>query len=122
MRTCLSKMEDLLASLAMMLPAPARECRPHSRASADSGLRNGTGYYYRIAVSYVAADGQHRRSAGVVVKAVPEPVPRPVDDLDITGPGDGTQVLLAIWTPPPYGQVLLVRSDERRWDPTAYAR
>jgi hypothetical protein len=79
---------------------------------ADSGLRNGTGYYYLIAVSYLSAGGQRRRSAGVVVKAVPEPAPRPVDDLEITGPGDGTRVFLAIWTPPPYGRVLLVRSDE----------
>jgi len=79
---------------------------------ADGGLRNGTEYYYRIAVSYLTAAGQRRRSAGVVVKAVPEPVPRPVASLDITGPGDGTQVFLATWTPPPYGRVRLVRSDE----------
>ena len=78
----------------------------------DSGLRNETEYYYLIAVSYLQAGGQRRRSAGVVVKAVPEPAPRPVDDLEITGLGDGTQVFLAIWTPPPYGRVLLVRSDE----------
>jgi hypothetical protein len=79
---------------------------------ADSGLRNGTEYYYLIAASYLQAGGQHCRSAGVVVKAMPEPALRPVDDLEITGRGDDTQVLLAIWTPPPYGQVLLVRSDE----------
>jgi hypothetical protein len=78
----------------------------------DSGLRNGTEYYYLIAVSYLQAGGQRRSSAGVVVKAVPEPAPRPVDDLEITELGDGTQVFLAIWTPPPYGRVLLVRSEE----------
>ena len=82
------------------------------RGFADSGLRNGTEYYYLIAVSYQQAGGQHRRSAGVVVKVVPEPAPRPVDDLEITELGDGTQVFLAIWTPPHYGRVLLVRSDE----------
>lgn len=78
---------------------------------ADAGLSNGTEYFYRIAASYLTADGQRRRSAGVVVRAVPEPMPRPVDVLDVTGPSDGTGMFLATWTPPPYGQVRLVRSD-----------
>ncbi|HEX5301461.1 MAG TPA: hypothetical protein VFW50_31180 [Streptosporangiaceae bacterium] len=77
----------------------------------DTGLRNGTEYFYRIAASYRTADGQRRRSAGVVVKAVPEPMPQPVDVLDVTGPDNGTGTFLATWIPPPYGQVRLVRSD-----------
>ena len=79
---------------------------------ADNGLSNGTEYFYWIAASYRTADGQRRRSSGVVVKATPEPMPQPVDVLDITGPGDGAGTFLATWTPPPYGQVRLVRSDK----------
>jgi hypothetical protein len=79
---------------------------------ADAGLRRGTAYYYRIVTSYLTADGQRRRSPGVVVKAVPEPVPRPVDVVEITGPAGDHPVFAAIWTPPPYGRVRLVLSDE----------
>jgi hypothetical protein len=79
---------------------------------ADTGLRAGTEYYYRIMTWYRAADGRRQRSAGVVVRAVPEPALRPVAALDITEPGDDTPVLLAGWTPPPYGRVRLVRSDK----------
>jgi hypothetical protein len=78
----------------------------------DTGLRNGTEYYYRIAASYRAADGRRRRSPGVVVRAVPEPEPQPVGALDITGPDEGTAAFVAMWTLPPYGQVRLVRSDK----------
>jgi hypothetical protein len=79
---------------------------------ADTGLRTGTEYHYRIVTSYREADGQSQRSAGVVVRAVPEPALRPVAVLDITGPGDDTPVFLAGWTPPPYGRVRLVLSDK----------
>ncbi|MGH3271624.1 MAG: hypothetical protein ACRDN1_21550, partial [Trebonia sp.] len=78
---------------------------------ADTGLRSGTKYCYLIAASYLAGDGQRRYAPGVVARAVPEPVPRPVTDLDITGPGDGEPAFLAMWTRPPYGQVRLVRGD-----------
>jgi hypothetical protein len=79
---------------------------------ADAGLSNGTEYFYWIAASYRTADGQCRRSSGVVVKAVPEPMPQPVDVLDITGPSDDAGTFLATWIPPPYGRVRLVRSDK----------
>jgi len=59
---------------------------------------------------YRPPDGQRRYSAGVVVRAVPEPVPRAVTDLDVSEPADGA--VRASWTPPPYGQVRLVRSDQ----------
>ena len=78
----------------------------------DTGLRTGTEYYYRIVTSYRPPDGQRRYSAGVVALAVPEPVPRAVTDLVISGPGEGAPVIVASWTPPPYGQVRLVRSDQ----------
>jgi hypothetical protein len=67
--------------------------------------------FVRNMASYRADDGQRRSAAGVVARAVPEPVPRPVTDLDITGPGDGEPAFLAMWTRPPYGQVRLVRGD-----------
>jgi hypothetical protein len=79
---------------------------------AATGLRSGTEYFYRIVTSYLAADGQRRRSAGVVVRAVPEPALRPVADLAITESSDGDPVFLARWTPPPYGRVRLVLSDQ----------
>ena len=78
----------------------------------DSGLRTGTEYYYRIVACYRPSDGQRRYSAGVVTLAVPEPVPRAVTDLDISGPGEDAPLIVASWTPPPYGQVRLVRSDQ----------
>jgi hypothetical protein len=93
----------------------------------DTGLRTGSEYYYRIVTCYRPPDGQRRHSAGVVARAVPEPATLAVTDLDISGPGesgpgesgpgdgapgDGAPVLLATWTPPPYGQVRLVRSDQ----------
>lgn len=79
---------------------------------AETGLRTGTEYHYRIVARYRGDDGQHRHSAGVVVRAVPEPALRPVAVLDITGSGDGTPVYQAGWTSPPYGRVRLVLSDK----------
>lgn len=78
----------------------------------DSGLRTGTEYYYRIVACYRPSDGQRRYSAGIVTLAVPEPVPLAVTDLAISGPGEGAPLIVASWTPPPYGQVRLVRSDQ----------
>ena len=77
----------------------------------DTGLRTGAEYHYQIVTSYRGADGEHRHSAGVVIRAVPEPALRPVDVLDVTGPGDAATVFVAGWTPPPYGRVRLVLSD-----------
>jgi hypothetical protein len=75
---------------------------------AETGLRTGAEYHYRISASFRAPDGQHRYSSGILVRAVPEPTPRAVTDLEVTGPTDG--VILAAWTPPPYGQVRIIRS------------
>jgi hypothetical protein len=77
----------------------------------DIGLRTGAEYHYRIVTSYRGADGEPRPSAGVVIRAVPEPELRPVHVLDVIGPGDNTTVFVASWTPPPYGRVRLVLSD-----------
>ena len=84
---------------------------------ADAGLRTGTEYYYRIVTCYRAPDGQRRDLSRGRRPAVPEPVPRAVTDLDVadqtlSGPGAGVPVILASWTPPPYGQVRLVHSDQ----------
>jgi hypothetical protein len=78
----------------------------------ETGLRTGTEYAYRIVTSYRAPDGRPRYSAGVVVRAVPEPAPAAVADLTVRGPGDGIPMILAAWTPPPHGQVRLVVSDK----------
>jgi len=76
----------------------------------DTALATGTEYHYRIVACYRSPDGQRRYSAGVVTRAVPEPVPRAVADLEVGEPADGA--LQVSWTPPPYGQVRLVRSDQ----------
>ena len=82
----------------------------------DTQLRSGTEYCYRIVASYRSADGQRRHAIGAVVRAVPEPAPQPVTDLEITEPDDDGPPLLARWTAPAYGQVRLVRSDQPlRW-------
>lgn len=87
----------------------------------EAGLGSGTEYFYRIVTSYLRADGQGRCSAGVVVRAVPEPVLLPVATLDVSGPCDDQPAVLAIWTPPPYGRVRLVRSDKPLpWPPGTY--
>ncbi|MBV9205370.1 MAG: fibronectin type III domain-containing protein, partial [Actinobacteria bacterium] len=78
----------------------------------ETGLRTGTEYYYRILACYRPPDGQRRYSAGVIARAVPEPVPRAITDLEISDPGDGVPVVVATWTPPPYGQVRLMRGDK----------
>ena len=78
----------------------------------EAGLRTGTEYYYRITTCYRTPDGLRRYSPGVVTRAVPEPAPVEVTDLRVTGPDDGAAALVATWTPPPYGQVRLVRGDE----------
>jgi hypothetical protein len=77
----------------------------------EAGLRTGTEYYYRITTCYRTPDGLRRYSPGVVTRAVPEPAPVEVTDLRITGPDDGAAAMVAVWTPPPYGRVRLVRGD-----------
>ena len=52
----------------------------------DTGLRTGTEYFYRIVAAYRAPDGQHRLSAGVVERAVPEPQLRPSPTWASPGP------------------------------------
>jgi hypothetical protein len=77
----------------------------------DIGLRTGVEYHYRIVTSYRGADGEQLPSAGVVIRAVPEPPLRPVDVLDVIGSADNTTVFVIAWTPPPYGRVRLVLTD-----------
>jgi hypothetical protein len=79
---------------------------------AETGLRTGAEYYYRITASFRAPDGQRRYSAGVLARAVPEPAPQAVTDLEADGPTDRGPLIRVAWTPPPYGQVRLVRSDK----------
>lgn len=73
----------------------------------DTGLQTGTEYYYRITVRYRSPDGQRRYSAGQVARAVPEPMPQAVTDLEASAPGDQDAVIVARWTPPDHGQVRL---------------
>ena len=79
---------------------------------AQAGLRTGTEYAYRITTAYRAPDGGTVHSAGVVVRAVPEPAPEAVRDLTVRERGDGVPGLLAAWTPPSHGQVRLMVSDK----------
>ena len=79
---------------------------------AETGLRTGAEYHYRIMTWFRAPDGQRRYSAGVVVRAVPEPAPQAVTDLEVTGPAEGMPVVLAAWTPPSSGQFRLVLSEK----------
>jgi hypothetical protein len=89
----------------------------------DRRLRSGTEYCYRIVASYRSAGGQDRHAAGAVVRAVPEPAPQPVTDLEITEPDDDGPPILARWTAPAYGQVRLVLSDQPlRWPADAQIR
>jgi hypothetical protein len=79
---------------------------------ADTGLRTGAEYHYRIAASFRAPDGQRRYAEGILVRAIPEPVPQAVTDLEVSEPADGVPMIVAAWTPPAYGQVRLMRSDK----------
>jgi hypothetical protein len=78
----------------------------------ETGLRTGAEYFYRIVTCYRPPDGRPRYSPGVVLRVVPEPELRPVADLTITEPDEDQPVVRAAWTPPPYGQVRLIRSDQ----------
>jgi hypothetical protein len=78
----------------------------------EAALHTGTEYYYRITTCYRTPDGLRRYSPGVVTRAVPEPAPAEVTDLRVIRPGNGAAVMVATWTPPPYGRVRLVRGGE----------
>ena len=78
----------------------------------DSGLRTGTEYFYRISAAYRTPGGQRRSSAGIVISAVPAPAPDAVAHLDVHSSDDGRAGLLAVWSPPRYGQVRLVLTDK----------
>jgi hypothetical protein len=78
----------------------------------ETGLCTGAEYFYRIVTCYRPPDGRPRYSPGVVLRVVPEPELRPVADLIISEPDEDRPVVRAAWTPPPYGQVRLVRSDQ----------
>ena len=79
---------------------------------ADSGLRTGTEYFYRIAASYRTSGGQRRSSAGIVVSAVPVPLPDAITHLEVRAPASGSADLVAAWVPPRHGQVRLALSDQ----------
>ena len=82
----------------------------------DTGLRTGTEYSYRIAVSYRTPGGQHRQSAGVIGSVVPAPAPEAVTDLTVRALGSGTAGIAAAWIPPRHGQVRLTLSEQTpRW-------
>jgi hypothetical protein len=82
----------------------------------DTGLRTGAEYFYLAVVSYRAPGGQDRRSAGTVLRAVPEPGPDPVTGLAVRCTAGGTPTAVATWVPPRHGHVRLVLTDgPPRW-------
>lgn len=83
---------------------------------ADTGLRTGTEYVYRITASYQTGDGRRHLSAGVVVPATPAHEPDPVTDLTVDVAVNGVRAVVATWTPPRHGDVRLAASDAPpRW-------
>lgn len=83
----------------------------------DVGLRTGTEYFYRIAVSYQTPTGQRRSSTGIVVSGVPAPAPEAVGSLEVRAL-DGSTAVVAAWAPPRHGQVRLVLSNKPpMWPP-----
>jgi hypothetical protein len=86
----------------------------------DTGLRTGAEYFYLVVSTYRTADGRRRRSAGTLLRAVPEPEPEAVTGLAVRLTGDGTPTAEVTWTPPRYGQVRLVLTNGTpRWAPGA---
>jgi hypothetical protein len=84
----------------------------------DTGLRTGTEYFYLVTAFYRPPDGQDRLSAGVVLRAVPEPEPDPATGLAVRLTGDGPPLAEVTWTPPRHGQVRLVLTEgPPRWAP-----
>lgn len=77
----------------------------------DKGLQTGTEYFYLVAAFYRSAEGQDRRSAGVVLRAVPEPEPDPVTGLAVRLTGAGPPLAEVTWVPPQHGRVRLVLAD-----------
>ena len=102
-------------------PAAAADGTPVGASLAgftDTGLRTGAEYFYLVQVSYRSPGGQDRRSAGVVLRAVPEPEPDPVTGLAVRLTGTGPPLAEVTWVPPRHGQVRLVLTDgPPRWPP-----
>lgn len=82
----------------------------------ETGLRTGAEYFYLVIARYRGPDGRDRRSAGTVLRAVPEPEPEAVTGLAARRTGSGTPEAEVTWVPPRHGQVLLALTDgPPRW-------
>jgi hypothetical protein len=93
-------------------PAGAAAVTASRTGFTDTGLRTGAEYFYLIVVSYATPRGRTCRSPGTVIRAVPEPEPEAVTDLEVRVLDSGTPRVEATWTPPRYGQVRLMPADE----------
>lgn len=68
----------------------------------DRRVRPGESYAYHVRVRYVLPDGGTVCTRGLHRQGSCQVIPRPVEDLHVTGDDDG---LVLSWTPPPDGQV-----------------
>ena len=84
------------------------EVEPDGTGFVDTGVSPGVEYHYLVRAVYVTSRGRVRGSAGLVVRAAPGPPPSPVLDLSVTAGGAG---LVASWSPPPRGRVVLFTSE-----------
>lgn len=86
----------------------------------DTRLRTGAEYFYLVTVSYRTPGGQERRSAGTVLRAVPQPEPDAVTGLAVRLTGGGTPMAEVTWAPPRHGRVRLVLTGgPPQWAPGA---
>lgn len=73
----------------------------------DEGLRNGQLYHYLVCCAYRPDGATEVFSPGLRVSAVPDQLPEPVTDFASRAQG---QEVVCSWTPPAYGQVVVVRT------------
>ncbi|MGD2086296.1 MAG: hypothetical protein PVH61_08945 [Candidatus Aminicenantes bacterium] len=73
----------------------------------DEGLENGRSYFYLVCCAYRPLGTTEFFSAGVYIEAIPDRVPEPVNDFMV---GTTEKEVVCTWTPPDYGQVVVIRS------------
>lgn len=81
----------------------------NNNSLSDTEVQNGVTYYYRVNCVYQGANGRMIRSSGAVVSAKPEPLPLPLEALDVRS--DDGEVIVS-WPPPEFGDVCVVCHDE----------
>ncbi|GEM_PF-1037179 len=73
----------------------------------DEGLTNGKLHHYLVCCAYRPDGATEVFSPGVRITAVPDQLPEPVADFKVRAQG---QEVVFSWTPPAYGQVVVVRT------------